>query len=434
MPQERLRFGELTIDVAERRVTCAGRDVALAPKAHDVLAYLTRHAGHLVSKQDLLDAIWPDAFVEEGILAVHISALRKALADDPRAPRYIQTVSKSGYRFLGSDGSRTSVGTGADTDRARRADVYELVGQGRRLLLSSKFSNLPEARRLLESAIALDAAYAPAHAVLALVQCARVELRQVQPAAGFAEAKASALRALGLDDESVDARVALGAVLMLSEWDWSGAERSFQRALELSPHHTQARLLYGRLLDAIGQTDDGLAMKLRALEDDPFSPAVHLAIALSYWHQRRFDDTIRWARKTLELDASHLLAREFLAGAYWAMGDFDRHMTENLAHAATFGVSAEALDPLRERYAAEGRAGVLRMSLEQAAAGPGFPEAQLALVHGELGNLDEAMAHLERAIEGRDPCLVDLAVAPQWDSLRAHPGFGRCLAHVGLAR
>jgi glutathione S-transferase len=51
----------------------------------------------------------------------------------------------------------------------------------------------------------------------------------------------------------------------------------------------------------------------------------------------------------------------------------------------------------------------------------------------ELGELDAALTHLERAIEGRDPSLVDLAVAPQWDALRAHPGFQRCLASMGLA-
>ncbi len=136
----------------------------------------------------------------------------------------------------------------------------------------------------------------------------------------------------------------------------------------------------------------------------------------------------------MELDSAHLLAREFLAGAYWKIGDFDRHMEENLKHAATFGVAAEALDPMKRAYAAGGRAAVVRLALEQAASHPsGFPEVQLALFHSELGDLDVALGHLERAIEGRDPCLVDLAVAPQWDALRRHPGFRKCLVGMGLA-
>lgn len=187
--------------------------------------------------------------------------------------------------------------------------------------------------------------------------------------------------------------------MFMGEWNWIGAERSLQRALEASPDHTQARVLYGRLLEAQGRVADGLAMKLRALDTDPFSPAVHLAIALSYWNQRRFDDAIQWANKTLALDPAHGLAREFLAGAYWALGDFDRHMAETLAHAAAHGV----------------------------------PAIQLALLHAELGELDDALAHLERALDARDPCLVDLAVSPQWDAFRGDARFQQCLANLGVA-
>src|SRR4029434_11080708 len=113
-------------------------------------------------------------------------------------------------------------------------------------------------------------------------------------------------------------------------------ERSLRRAIELNPHQPEAYLLYGRLLEALGRLDAGLEMRWLGLERDPLSPAVHLAIAASYWNQRRYDEAITWANKTLAIDAKHLLAREFLAGAYWALRDFDRHMEANLAHAQAF--------------------------------------------------------------------------------------------------
>src|SRR5262249_40936367 len=100
MSCERYAFGEFTVDVAERRVTRQGLDVTLAPKVHDVLVELVRRAGHLVKKRELLDLVWPNAFVEEGILAVHVSSLRKVLGDDSRRAAYIETVSKAGYRFI----------------------------------------------------------------------------------------------------------------------------------------------------------------------------------------------------------------------------------------------------------------------------------------------------------------------------------------------
>src|SRR4029453_13084179 len=98
--QERYEFGDLALDVPGRRLSKNGETIALAPKAFDVLVHLVRHAGRLVAKQELLDEVWAGAFVEEGTLSVHVSGLRKALADVRHAPRYIETVSRSGYRFI----------------------------------------------------------------------------------------------------------------------------------------------------------------------------------------------------------------------------------------------------------------------------------------------------------------------------------------------
>ena len=235
-----------------------------------------------------------------------------------------------------------------------------------------------------------------------------------------------------MDGECADAQVALGAVLFLGEWDWAAAERCLARALDLNPNHTEAYLLYGRLLEALGRVDDGLAMKLRALERDPSSPLVHLQIALSYWHLRRYDDALEWANRTLALDPRHLGAREQIAAAYLKKGDVDRHMAENISHAESYGVSAEALAPLKEVYATGGRPGVVRYVLEQLTAGGAAPAMQLAVLFGEAGDLDSAFVHLNRAIDSRDPCLVHLAVAPQWDDLRVDPRFAACLTRMGL--
>lgn len=427
MARERFTFGDVTVDVAERRVTRGGGVASISPKALDLLVHLLRRAGQLVTKEELLGAFWPDAAVEEGILAVHVSSLRKAFGDDATTPALIQTVSKSGYRFIAAV-RRETIGT-VEASTTVSAEVCELVGRARAHLLSAERSQVPNAIRTFAAAILRDSTHAPAHAGLALAHCAEAEWRIAPPADAFARARASALRALAMDDASADALTALGAVMFFGEWDWIGAERSLQRALAANPSHTQARVLYGRLLDAQGKLAEGLAMKLRALETDPFLPSVHLAIAMSYWNQRRYDEAIRWATKTLELNPSHGLAREFLAGAYWAMGDFDRHMAENVKHAAAHDVPASALDELSRAYASGGRAAVVRLALAQASKQPqGFPEMQLALLHAELGDLDAAVPHLERAIEGRDPCLVDLAVAPQWDAMRADPRFQRCLA------
>ena len=77
-----------------------------------------------------------------------------------------------------------------------------------------------------------------------------------------------------------------------------------------------------------------------------------------------------------------------------------------------------------------GRPAVVRWTIETQ--GSHLPTFQLALLHSELGNLDDALGHLDQAIDRHEPCLVDLAVAPQWDRLRADPRFVACLARIGL--
>ena len=93
-------FGEFRLDVAERRLVRAATSIPLTPKTFDLLVALVRRAGRLISKRELLTLVWDDAFVDIGIVPVHISALRKALGDATRPPRFIQTISGSGYRFI----------------------------------------------------------------------------------------------------------------------------------------------------------------------------------------------------------------------------------------------------------------------------------------------------------------------------------------------
>ncbi len=93
-------FGPFQLDPPERLLLCDGQPVSLTPKAFDLLLALVDRSGHLVEKDELLKIVWPGSFVEEGNLAVTISLLRKALNDDRGQHRYIETVSKRGYRFV----------------------------------------------------------------------------------------------------------------------------------------------------------------------------------------------------------------------------------------------------------------------------------------------------------------------------------------------
>jgi DNA-binding winged helix-turn-helix (wHTH) protein/tetratricopeptide (TPR) repeat protein len=94
------RFGEYVLDVRERRLTGGGQDTYLPPKMFQTLLYLVIRSGHLVTKKELLDAIWQDVAVTENALTRCIKDVRLALRDDVRRPRFIETIPRVGYKFI----------------------------------------------------------------------------------------------------------------------------------------------------------------------------------------------------------------------------------------------------------------------------------------------------------------------------------------------
>ena len=99
-------------------------------------------------------------------------------------------------------------------------------------------------------------------------------------------------------------------VMFVAEWDWIGAERSFQRALAIDPNHAEAYLHYGKLKEALGDLERGFQLKLQGLACDSTSALAHVQIAGSFWFQRRYDDVIVWANKALDRNPHHLVARQ----------------------------------------------------------------------------------------------------------------------------
>src|SRR5579862_4619224 len=100
-------FGPFRLDPAERSLLRDGKAVPLTPNAFDLLVLLVENRGHLLKKDELIERVWPNTFVEEANLAQNISALRKALDDKNGGAQYIETVPKGGYRFTAAVGDHT---------------------------------------------------------------------------------------------------------------------------------------------------------------------------------------------------------------------------------------------------------------------------------------------------------------------------------------
>ncbi len=99
-PAGDLEFGPFRLDRTNRRLLRASEEIPLAPKAIDVLTYLAEHAGRVLLRDELLSSLWPGTFVDDHALSVQIRDIRRALGDDPKTPRYIETRHRRGYRFV----------------------------------------------------------------------------------------------------------------------------------------------------------------------------------------------------------------------------------------------------------------------------------------------------------------------------------------------
>ena len=93
-------FGPFRVDTRERVLLRDGQPVALTPKAFETLLVLVRNSGHLVEKDQLMKAVWPETFVEEANLTQNIFALRRILGEKLDGPKYIETIPRRGYRFV----------------------------------------------------------------------------------------------------------------------------------------------------------------------------------------------------------------------------------------------------------------------------------------------------------------------------------------------
>ena len=145
-PAASYTFGPFRIDGAARVLTRAGEIVALTPKAVETLVVLVEHAGQVVTREELIERVWPDAFVEPNNLAQNVSTLRRVLGDDADCRTYIETVPKRGYRFLAPVSVERPAAAAAamtmaapvpahapETRYARSGDVniaYQVVGDG----------------------------------------------------------------------------------------------------------------------------------------------------------------------------------------------------------------------------------------------------------------------------------------------------------------
>jgi TolB-like protein/Tfp pilus assembly protein PilF len=313
--------------------------------------------------------------------------------------------------------------------RRGNAEAYNLYLQGRYFEARRSREDLEKARDYYDRALGLDPGYARAWVGRANVDVFLAIEGDVSNGEGYAKARREVEKALGLDPNLAEAHATLGWIQVGHDWDWSGADTSYKRALELAPGSTMVVRRYATLAATLGRFDQAIDLDRRAAELDPLSVAAHYNLGLHAWYAGRLNEADAGFRKVLELDPGYPLA----------------HLMIGLVHLSRSNPAAALQEVERERslawrlyghalaYHAAGRRReadtALAELLEKEKKDWDF---QFAEIYAFRGERDKAFEWLAAAYAHRDSALSDIKGDPLLRSLEADPRYAAFLQKLHL--
>jgi DNA-binding winged helix-turn-helix (wHTH) protein/predicted Zn-dependent protease len=377
-----LRFDAFTLDLSRCVLRRDDATLPLRPKPFDMLRYLAANPGRLLSKDELLSAVWPDATVSEDALVRCIRDVREALGD--RAP-LVKTVPKRGYLFdtevkelaagvasplasaplpappAGLGAPSLPAGMARPLEHVRRsvrgrpaaalacgliavavagvatwgvlrtsphvgANAAHYAVLGRTILDTERSRKATgEALALFDKALALDPDWVPAllgYARVMIIDVGERWLPQRERAARLDQADVALKRALELEPGNAGVHHLLGKLLRL-RGDPAGALAAIERALVLGPDSAWARAEIGRNKIELGRSEEGLADIEMAVRLDPGEALIHVWYGwagMAALHAGRHETAVAWLLKARQASPTYAIAMPLLAVAYGETG------------------------------------------------------------------------------------------------------------------
>lgn len=339
-PGDVLAFGPYQLDITARRLTRDGEPVALTARQFDLLCLLVATAGHVLSKDSLIEAAWPGVAVTDNSLEQVISSLRRVLSPDA-GQRYIETQARRGYRFAAEVTKLDR--RESDEDLEALLAPHRAWIDGRAALETLERDHIHRARTVFEDVLTQVPGQAAAHVGLANACAMAFEMTR---------AEAPDLAAL------------------------EQAVRHAREACRLDAQYGEGWATLGFVLDRVGRHDDAVAALRRAVALEPDNWRHHVRLAYASWGEER----LREARRTRALLPGFALAHWLAASVHvarQAMDEAERELGDGIAAQAQ-----ESLAPSRfSGVALHWLSGLIHLSRDE-------DEAARAAFHRELSHED----------------------------------------------
>ncbi len=310
--------------------------------------------------------------------------------------------------------------------------AYEQYLRGRALWNKRTPADFEKAIQYFEKAIAIDPEYSLAYSGISDCYSLLAYFEHNAPYELSERARASAFKAIELDEASAEANTSMAMYRFIFEFDRGEAERRFKKALELNPKLVTARYLYGTFLATRGRFDEGFAQQTIALDLDPLSQPLNGNASRALYMSRRYEDAIELAEKNLEIAPHFFISHYVLGVSYRQTGNIEKaldHGRKAIELSGFFAFKGE-LGVTLAKAGKDAAARELLAEMEGAAetryVSPQWP----AVIHAALGETDTALKFLEKAWNVRAIQLLWLEVDPNFDPLRDEPRFVDVLARL----
>ena len=315
-------------------------------------------------------------------------------------------------------------------------EAYQLYLQGRFYWNRRTTGGVNKAIGYFQQAIAKDPNYALAYSGLAGSYFSLARNSAISPKEAGAKARQAAERALELDPTLGEAHAAMGLVLLVLEWNFSGAEREFQRAIDLNPSYPYAHQWYAELLGATGRYEESIKEIRKALELEPFTPILNFNLGQTLMFGKHIAEAEQVFRKTLDMDPNFPISHYGYAQVLILEKRFDEAVTEMEKIVQSIPESSYYRGYLGYACARAGKTERARKIL-----GELIEEAKtkyvswlgIANIYVGLGEKDHAFAAFELAYQQGDPRMEGLRARADVDSYWTEdPRFAELLKKIGL--